>query len=94
MVSKGVVLLEFYADWCAPCKRVSPALHDLAREFAGKIRLVTLNVDADSHLVYKHGVYSIPTVLFLRNGHEVNRLIGAKSKGEYRAAITHSLKKE
>jgi thioredoxin 1 len=90
--SKTPVMLEFYADWCAPCQEVSPALEELAHEFQGRIRLVRVNVDADSELVDKYAVYSIPTIVMVRNGREANRIIGAKGKDQYRAAIIETLK--
>jgi thioredoxin 1 len=90
--SKTPVMLEFYADWCAPCQEVSPALEELAHEFQGRIRLIRVNVDADSELVDKYAVYSIPTIVMVRNGREANRIIGAKGKDQYRAAIIEALK--
>jgi thioredoxin 1 len=87
------VLLDFYADWCAPCRRVSPLLAKLAREFEGKIRLVRVNVDTESVRVDKYEVYSLPTVVLVLNGREIERIIGAKSKEHYRAAIIRTLKK-
>ncbi len=91
MNSKRAVLLEFYADWCAPCLRVSPIVADLAHEFEGKLRLIRVNVDTDSALVEKYRVYSLPTVVFVVGGREVDRMIGSKTKGKYRAAIIKSL---
>ena len=93
MNSKRTGLLEFYADWCAPCLRVSPIVAELAHEFEDRIRLVRVNVDTDSALVDKYRVYSLPTVVFLVGGREVDRMIGAKTKGKYRAAIIKSLRK-
>lgn len=93
MNSRKTTLLEFYADWCAPCLRVSPMVAELAHEFEGKIRLVRVNVDTDSALVDKHRVYSLPTLVFVVSGHEVDRMIGAKTKAKYRTAIIKSLRK-
>jgi thioredoxin 1 len=93
MNSKRAALLEFYADWCAPCLRVSPIVVGLAHEFEGKIRLVRVNVDTESVLVDKYRVYSLPTVVFVVGGREVDRMTGAKTKGKYRAAIIKALRK-
>jgi len=82
------VLLEFYADWCAPCQQTSPILEELAHQFEGKIRFVKVNVDIDSTLVEKYEVYSIPTVVIIQKGKEVSRLAGAKSKQQYLQAIS------
>jgi thioredoxin 1 len=85
--SRVPILLEFYADWCAPCQLASPILEELAHEFEGKIRFVRVNVDIDSALVERYEVYSIPTVVIIRDGSEVNRITGAKAKEQYRAAM-------
>ena len=93
MTSKRTALIEFYADWCAPCLRVSPIVADLAHEFGDKIRLVRVHVDTDSVMVDKYRVYSLPTVVFLVGRREVDRMTGAKTKATYRAAIIKSLHK-
>jgi thioredoxin 1 len=85
--AKAITLLDFYADWCAPCRLVSPLLADLAHEFQGKIQLVEVNVDTESEMVNKYGIYSIPTVVFIQNGQEMHRIIGAKTKNQYRNAM-------
>lgn len=84
-------LLEFYASWCAPCQLVSPVLDELSHQFEGKIRIVRVDVDVDPHSVEQYSVYSLPTIVFLRKGREVNRIVGAKDKDHYYAAITASL---
>lgn len=94
--SKTLVLLDFYADWCAPCQEVSPVLAELAHEFDGKIHLARVNVDVKSNtaLVERYEVYRLPTVVFIRHGREVNRIVGAKGKDHYRAAVIKTLKKD
>jgi thioredoxin 1 len=86
--SGAPVLLEFYADWCAPCKRASPILEELAHEFEGKVRFVRVNVDLDNELVEKYEIYSIPTVVLLQERKEVSRVAGAKTKDQYQEAIS------
>jgi thioredoxin 1 len=88
------VLLDFYADWCAPCQKVSPLLAKLAHEFEGKVRLIRVDVDSNSVMVDRHRVYSIPTVVFIRRGREIGRIIGAKSEDQYRAEIIKSLQRD
>ena len=94
--SRLPVLLDFYADWCAPCHSISPALTELAHEFDGKMSLAKVDVDAklNSPLIEKFAVYSIPTVIFIKNGHEINRITGAKPKDQYRAAVNEVLEQE
>ena len=92
--SRTPVLLDFHADWCAPCHEVSPVLAELAHEFDGKIRLARVDVDAkpNMELVEMYEIYKLPTVIFIQHGRELNRIVGAKSKDEYRAAVIESLK--
>jgi thioredoxin-like negative regulator of GroEL len=66
-------------------------LAELAREFKEKIRLVEVNVDTESEMINKYGVYSIPTIVFVQNGHEMHRIIGAKTKNQYRSAMVKLL---
>ena len=91
--SRIPILLDFYAEWCAPCHSISPVLAELAHEFEGKISLVKVDVDAklNSALIEKFEVYSVPTVIFIKNGREINRITGAKSKDQYRAAVIEML---
>ena len=72
---------------------MTPLLADLGREFEGKIRIVGVNVDTESAMVDRYGVYSLPTVVFIQDEHEISRLVGAKDKAQYRAAIIKSLHK-
>jgi thioredoxin 1 len=89
LIESGVpVLLEFYADWCAPCQLASPILEELANEFKSRIKFVRVNVDMDSALVEKYEIYSIPTVVIIQKGKEISRLAGAKTKDQYQQAIT------
>lgn len=87
-----VEILDFYADWCAPCQILNPILEELATEFKAGIRLVKINVDVDAALVEKYEIYSIPTVVFVRSGREINRIIGAKEKQRYHSIILELLK--
>lgn len=74
------VLVEFYADWCAPCRTVGPVVEELSREVAGRAKVVRLDVDAESDLAASHGIRSIPTFLAFKNGREVARESGAIPK--------------
>lgn len=87
-----VEVLDFYADWCAPCQIVNPILEQLVTEFKERIRLVKIDVDIDSALVEKYEVYSIPTLVFVRDGREISRIVGAKDKRQYHSTILESLK--
>ncbi len=70
------VLVDFYADWCGPCKMLAPTVEKLAEAFAGKADVYKVNTDADGALAAGFGIISIPTLIFFKNGEEVNRLVG------------------
>jgi len=78
--SQQPVLVDFYADWCGPCRAVGPVLEDVARELDGQLKVAKLDADANDELMQKYGVFSIPTLILFRGGKEVKRLVGALSK--------------
>lgn len=71
------VLIDFYADWCGPCKMVSPILDTLSEKYDGKAKICKINVDEQKKLAIAHKVMSIPTLLFFKNGEVVDRVTGA-----------------
>ncbi len=81
------VLLDFWADWCAPCHRVSPILEELASDYAGRVRIAKVNVDEEADLASRFGVRSMPTFLFLRGGEVVDQVVGARSRAEFEAHL-------
>jgi thioredoxin 1 len=89
--SKGPVVVDFYADWCAPCRMVSPIIEELAREFDGKVRFVKVNIDENPALANRYGVMSIPTIVFIKNEEEVNRIIGAAPERHYGTQVARIL---
>jgi thioredoxin 1 len=74
------VLLDFWAEWCPPCKMVSPILDQLAGEYAGKVKIGKVNVDEENNLASQHGVVSIPTMVIYKNGSIVRQSVGAQPK--------------
>ncbi|MEI6089975.1 MAG: thioredoxin [bacterium] len=75
-----VVLVDFWAEWCMPCKMMTPILNDVVNEVDDKIKICKLNVDSQQQLASKYGVRSIPTLIILKNGKEVKRFVGVKPK--------------
>ena len=75
------VMIDFYADWCGPCQQIMPTIEALAGDYDGKVKIVKVDVDASPELAEKYGVMSIPTLVFVKGGEEVDRLNGAASRG-------------
>ena len=75
------VLVDFWAEWCGPCKMIAPILEELATEQAGKVKIAKLNVDDAPDLARRFEVMSIPTLLVFRDGEVAKRIVGAKPKG-------------
>src|SRR3989338_890458 len=76
------VLVDFWAEWCGPCKAVSPIVDQIATEYAGKLKVVKVNVDDNQDLASRYGIMSIPTLLFLKNGEEKDKIVGAVPKSK------------
>jgi thioredoxin 1 len=74
------VLVDFWAEWCGPCKMIAPVLEDIAKEHAGRIQIAKLNVDDNPNVARRYDVMSIPTLLVIADGEVKKRLVGAKGK--------------
>ena len=90
-VAEGVCLVDFYADWCGPCRGLSPTINSLADEFKGKAKVLKINIDKFPDLARQFGVQSIPTVIILKNGTETERFVGAQPADTYKNALENAL---
>jgi thioredoxin 1 len=76
------VVVDFWAEWCGPCKMIAPILGEIADEQAGKLRVTKLNVDEHGDIAVRFGVQSIPTLIVFKDGAEARRIVGAKPKSQ------------
>lgn len=89
--SQTPVLIDFWAEWCAPCRAVSPIIEELAGEYAGKIKVGKMNTDENSRTPQEFGVMSIPTVFIFKDGKPVKTIVGAQGKENYKKAIEEAI---
>src|SRR5471032_1502257 len=85
--STTTVLVDFWAEWCGPCKMIAPVLDELAEEYSGKIRIGKVNIDNESSLASKYGVRAIPTLLLFQNGEVAEQIVGLRSKRDLKASF-------
>ena len=80
--ASGPVVVDFWAEWCGPCKMIGPQLEELSEEMAGKVKFVKLNVDENQQTAIKYGVRSIPTLIMFKDGEAVDIKVGAGAKSD------------
>lgn len=85
--SKLPVLVDFFADWCGPCQSLAPIVEELAREYAGRIKIGKMDVDQNQAIAEKFGIASIPTLISFKTGKNVDKVIGLESKAQLRKRL-------
>jgi thioredoxin 1 len=85
------VLIDFWAEWCAPCKQIAPIIKQLADEYGDQVKIVKMDIDANPATPGKYGIRAIPTILAIKGGEVVEQLQGARPKADFEAAIKNLL---
>ena len=85
------VLVDYWAEWCGPCKMIAPVLEEIAREYAGKIKVAKLNIDENTQTPRKYGIRGIPTLMLFKNGQVEATKVGAVSKSQLSAFLDGNL---
>lgn len=88
VTGSGVTLIDFWAEWCGPCKMIAPMIDELSSEFEGKAKVGKVNVDNEADLAQRYNVSSIPTLLVIKDGEVAERFVGVTDKGKLSDAIT------
>ena len=86
--ASGAVVVDFWAEWCGPCRMIAPALEEISGSLNGKVKIVKLNVDENPQTASKYGVMSIPTLMLFKNGEMASRQVGAAPKAKLEQWIT------
>jgi thioredoxin 1 len=87
----GAVVVDFWAEWCGPCRQIAPALEEISGSLNGKVKIVKLNVDETPQTASKYGVMSIPTLMLFKNGEMASRQVGAAPKQKLEQWITGAM---
>jgi len=85
------VLVDFWAEWCGPCKMIAPAVEELAKSYDGKMKFAKLDVDNNNKTALQYGVMSIPTLIIFKDGQEKERIVGAVPKGQLEKKVVASI---
>src|SRR5713101_250629 len=85
--NQGLVMVDFWAEWCGPCRAIAPVLEELAEASEGRVTLMKVNVDENPGLAARYGIRSIPTILFFKEGALVDRVVGAAPKAVLQAIV-------
>ena len=81
--SDKLTVIDFWAEWCGPCRAIGPVIEELAKDYTGKVNVGKVNVDNNPQISMNYGITSIPAILFVKNGQVVDKLVGAQPKANF-----------
>jgi thioredoxin 1 len=84
---KGVVMVDFWAVWCGPCRMIAPTIEELSKDYAGKIKVGKLNTDENADIASRFKIMGIPTIIFFKDGQKVDQIVGAVPKPQLKSKI-------
>jgi thioredoxin 1 len=90
--SSGLVMIDFWAVWCGPCRMIAPTVEELSKEYAGKMKICKLNTDENPEIASRYKIMGIPTLMFFSNGQKVDQIVGAVPKPQLKTKIDALLK--
>ena len=85
------VLVDFWAEWCGPCKMIAPVLNELAEEYTGRVKIGKVNIDEDQQLATEYGIRAIPTLLIFKGGQVAEQIVGVKSKRDLKTMLDRAV---
>ncbi|HHN64656.1 MAG TPA: thioredoxin [Nitrospirae bacterium] len=88
---KGLVMVDFWAVWCGPCRMIAPTVEEIAKEYAGKLKVCKLNTDENPDIASRYKIMGIPTLMFFKDGQKVDQIVGAVPKPQLKAKIDQLL---
>ncbi len=89
--AEGLIMVDFWAVWCGPCQMVAPIVEELATEYDGRLKVLKLNTDENQEIATKCQVMSIPSLIFFKDGQQIDKLVGAQSKQKFKETIERLL---
>jgi len=89
--ASGLVMIDFWAPWCGPCKMIAPIVDELAKDYTGKLKVLKLNTDENQDIAGKYQIMGIPSLLFFKDGKVVEKMVGAMSKKQFKETIDRLL---
>jgi len=85
--ANGLVMIDFWAVWCGPCRMIAPTVEELSKEYAGKVKVVKLNTDENPEIASRYKIMGIPTLMFFRSGQKLDQIVGAVPKPQLKAKL-------